>query len=137
MEWLKMHIILFKIGKWCPKLLYQNSILSFRYLLASKTKFVDRVLDQFQDNKHHKACSKNHNNFHNRIGLFPSPLWNGHISLSKCQLLEKTWAQIAHTLLIENHFCIIPLKTRMNAIMKLKDLKIPKLVSNYVIWLPT
>ena len=98
--------------------------------------FIQKVLSEIPNHrKHHLAImddclvhSKKKEHLSHLIDLFKALIRNGlKISPKKCQLFRKKLVYMGHTLLIEDNMPkITPLKTRIDAIMKLDPPKTPK-----------
>ena len=98
--------------------------------------FIPKVLSEIPNHsKHHLAImddclmhSKKKDHLSHLIDLFKALIRNGlKISPKKCQLFRKKLVYMGHTLLIEDGMPkITPLKTRIDAIMKLDPPKTPK-----------
>ena len=98
--------------------------------------FIQTVLSEIPNHrKHHLAImddclvhSKKHDHLSHLINLFKALIRNGlKISPKKCQLFKTKLVYMGHTLLIEEGIPrITPLKTRLDAIIKLNPSKTPK-----------
>ena len=98
--------------------------------------FIQKVLSEIPNHrKHHLAImddclvhSKKKDHLSHLIDLFRALIRNGlKISPKKCQLFRKKLVYMGHTLLIEDNMPkITPLKTRIDAIMKLDPPTTPK-----------
>ena len=116
--------------------LYQRLGMGLSVSPAVWQNFIQKVLSEIPNHrKHHLAImddclvhSKKKEHLSHLIDLFKALIRNGlKISPKKCQLFRKKLVYMGHTLLIEDNMPkITPLKTRINAIMKLDPPKTPK-----------
>ena len=116
--------------------LYQRLGMGLSVSPAVWQNFIQRVLSEIPNHrKHHLAImddclvhSKKKDHLSHLIDLFKALIRNGlKISPKKCQLFRKKLVYMGHTLLIEDNMPkITPLKTRIDAIMKLDPPKTPK-----------
>ena len=116
--------------------LYQRLGMGLSVSPAVWQNFIQKVLSEIPNHrKHHLAImddclvhSKKHNHMQHLIDLFKALIRNGlKISPKKCQLFRKKLVYMGHTLLIEDGIPkITPLKTRIEAILKLNPPKTPK-----------
>ena len=103
---------------------------------AVRQNFIQKVLSEIPNHRKHYLVimddclvhSKKNEHLSHLIDLFKALIRNGlKISPKKCQLFRKKLVYMGHTLLIEDNMPkITPLKTRIDAIMKLDPPKIPK-----------
>ena len=116
--------------------LYQRLGMGLSVSPAVWQNFIQRVLSEIPNHrKHHLAImddclvhSKKKEHLTHLIDLFKALIRNGlKISPKKCRLFRKKLVYMGHTLLIEDNMPkITPLKTRIDAIMKLDPPKTPK-----------
>ena len=116
--------------------LYQRLGMGLSVSPAVWQNFIQKVLSEIPNHrKHHLAImddclvhSKKKEHLSHLIDLFKALIRNGlKISPKKCQLFRKKLVYMGHTLLIEDNMPkITPLKTRIDAIMKLDPPKTPK-----------
>ena len=117
--------------------LYQRLGMGLSVSPAVWQNFIQRVLSEIPNHrKHHLAImddclvhSKKKDHLTHLIDLFKALIRNGlKISPKKCQLFRKKLVYMGHTLLIEDNMPkITPLKTRVDAILKLDP---PKTLKN-------
>ena len=97
--------------------------------------FINKVLDEIPDRKHHLAImddclvhSKEKDHMKHLEALFKALKSNGlKISPKKCQLFRKELVYMGHKMMIREGLpCITPLKSRIDAVIKLGQLKTPK-----------
>ena len=97
--------------------------------------FMNRVLDEIPDRKHHLAImddclihSKRKEHLKHVTALLKALIRNGlKISPKKCMLFRTQLTYMGHTLMIKDKTpCITPLKSRIEAITKLNAPKISK-----------
>ena len=116
--------------------LYQRLGMGLSVSPAVWQNFIQRVLSEIPNHrKHHLAImddcliySKKNDHMEHLIDLFKALIRNGlKISPKKCQLFRKKLTYMGHTLLIEDGIPkITPLKSRVDAILKLDPPKTPK-----------
>ena len=116
--------------------LYQRLGMGLSVSPAVWQNFIQKVLSEIPNHrKHHLAImddclvhSKKNDHLGHLIDLFRALIRNGlKISPKKCQLFRKKLVYMGHTLLIEDGIPqITPLKTRVDAILKLDPPKTPK-----------
>ena len=115
--------------------LYQRLGMGLSVSPAIWQNFINKVLDQIPERKHHLAImddclvhSKEKDHMKHLEALFKAIRANGlKISPKKCQLFRKELVYMGHTMLIKDGLpCITPLKSRIEAIEKLGELKTPK-----------
>ena len=116
--------------------LYQRLGMGLSVSPAVWQNFIQKVLSEIPNHrKHHLAImddclvhSKKREHLSHLVDLFKALIRNGlKISPKKCQLFRKKLVYMGHTLLIEDNLPkITPLKTRIDAIMKLDPPKTPK-----------
>ena len=116
--------------------LYQRLGMGLSVSPAVWQNFIQKVLSEIPNHrKHHLAImddclvhSKKRDHMSHLIDLFKALIRNGlKISPKKCQLFRKKLVYMGHTLLIEDGLPkITPLKTRIDAIMKLEAPKTQK-----------
>ena len=115
--------------------LYQRLGMGLSVSPAIWQNFINKVLDQIPERKHHLAImddclihSKEKDHMKHLEALFKAIKDNGlKISPKKCQLFRKELVYMGHTMMIEDGLpCITPLKSRIEAIEKLGPLKTPK-----------
>ena len=117
-------------------ILYQRLGMGLSVSPAVWQNFIQKVLSEIPNHrKHHLAImddclvhSKKNDHLGHLIDLFRALIRNGlKISPKKCQLFRKKLVYMGHTLLIEDGIPqITPLKTRVDAILKLDPPKTPK-----------
>ena len=118
-----------------PTYIYQRLGMGLSVSPAIWQNFITKVLDNLPDRKHHMAIMDDclvHSSYKSHewhlVNLFKALIDNGlKISPRKCQFYRHELTYMGHQILIrDKRPCITPMKTRIDAILKLNQPRTPK-----------